>query len=94
MGAGNYSSNVKGIRLAEIERRLDDLSRALASDGIRLACLFGSVLEGSPARDIDLAVLFREYRFDKYLEMLEAACRALGTRFDEFARQVHAYLRR
>jgi uncharacterized protein YutE (UPF0331/DUF86 family)/predicted nucleotidyltransferase len=80
LGTGNYSLNVSGISLAEIEGNLGDLSRALASDGVRLACLFGSVLEGSSARDVDLAVLFREYRFDKYLETLEAACRALGTR--------------
>ncbi len=80
MGTGNYSLNVSGISLAEIEGNLGDLSRALASDGVRLACLFGSVLEGSLVRDVDLAVLFREYRFDKYLETLEAACHVLGTR--------------
>lgn len=74
------TEEVMGVRLAEIEERLDVLSHVLAKDGIRLACLFGSVLEQPLARDIDLAVLFREYSFEGYLETLEAVCRALGTR--------------
>ncbi len=72
--------NVRGIRLAEIEERLDGLSRTLAGDGVRLAYLFGSALERPLARDVDLAILFEEYDFDKYLDTLEAACQALGTR--------------
>jgi uncharacterized protein YutE (UPF0331/DUF86 family)/predicted nucleotidyltransferase len=74
------TEDATGIRLADIEGRLDELSRTLARDGIRLACLFGSVLQQPLARDIDLAVLFKKYRFEKYLETLEVACRALGTR--------------
>lgn len=69
-----------GSRLVEIEGRLDALSQALARDGVRLACLFGSVLEQPLARDVDLAVLFSEYSFERYLETLEATCRALGMR--------------
>jgi len=69
-----------GISLAEIEECLDVLSHVLAKDGVRLACLFGSGLEQPLARDVDLAVLFREYSFEGYLETLEGACRALGTR--------------
>jgi uncharacterized protein YutE (UPF0331/DUF86 family)/predicted nucleotidyltransferase len=74
------SKVVTGIRLAEIEERLDELSDALARDGVRLACLFGSVLEQPLAQDVDLAVLFKEYSFEGYLDTLEAACRTLGTR--------------
>jgi uncharacterized protein YutE (UPF0331/DUF86 family)/predicted nucleotidyltransferase len=74
------AEDVTGISLAEIEGHLDEVSRALARDGVRLAYLFGSVLQKPLARDIDLAVLFKEYRFEKYLDTLEAACRALGTR--------------
>lgn len=74
------TEEVTGVRLAEIEDRLNVLSHVLAEDGIRLVCLFGSVLRQSLARDIDLAVLFREYSFEGYLETLEAARRTLGTR--------------
>lgn len=74
------SDGVVGVRLAEIEERLDELSCVLAGDGIRLACLFGSVLERPLAHDVDLAVLFREYSFEGYLEVLEATCQTLGTR--------------
>jgi uncharacterized protein YutE (UPF0331/DUF86 family)/predicted nucleotidyltransferase len=69
----------RALRFSEIEERLDALSRALTRDDVRLACLFGSLLEQPQARDVDLAVLFREYSFESYLETLEAACRALET---------------
>lgn len=69
-----------GISWARVEERLDLLAAALTRNGIRLACLFGSVLEQSQARDVDLAVLFQEYSLEKYLDTFEAACRALGTR--------------
>ena len=75
MGEGGAGSG-----LVEIEGRLDALSHALARDGVRLACLFGSVLEHPLARDVDVAVLFSEYSFERYLETLEATCRALGMR--------------
>jgi uncharacterized protein YutE (UPF0331/DUF86 family)/predicted nucleotidyltransferase len=67
------------IRLADIESRLDEVSRALAEDGVRLACLFGSILDRPVARDIDLAVWFSEYTFERYLKTLEVASRSLGT---------------
>lgn len=58
---------------------MNTLSQAIAKDGIKLVCLFGSVLEQPVARDIDLAVLFKEYSFDKYLEALEVASSVLQT---------------
>ena len=69
-----------GVQQTEIAERLDALARALARDGVRLAYLFGSVLQHAQARDVDVAVLFREYSFEQYLETLERTCRALGTR--------------
>lgn len=68
-----------GIRSADIEGALENFARALASDGIRLACVFGSVLERLQARDVDLAVWFKHYSFEKYLDTLEVANQALGT---------------
>jgi len=53
--------------------RLAALQQALRRDGIRLVCLFGSLAESRPGRDIDLAVLFRDYHFDRYIEILELA---------------------
>lgn len=72
-----------GSRGVEIAGRLEALSRALVRDGVRLACLFGSVLEQPLARDVDLAVWFSEYSFERYVETLEATCRALGTRRED-----------
>jgi uncharacterized protein YutE (UPF0331/DUF86 family)/predicted nucleotidyltransferase len=68
------------IQRPEIDRRLQALSSILAEDGVRIACLFGSALKEPVARDVDLAVLFKEYSFEKYLKTLEVACRALETR--------------
>jgi uncharacterized protein YutE (UPF0331/DUF86 family) len=68
-----------GIRLADIERKRDEIARALASDGVQLACLFGSLMKRPSARDVDIGVWFKEYTFEKYLKTVEVACRALGT---------------
>lgn len=68
-----------GVKQAWMEERLEVLARALAHDGVRLAYVFGSALEQPQARDVDVAVWFREYSFDRYLEILERAQRALET---------------
>ncbi len=68
-----------GIRLAEIEEGLQKLARALASDGVRLACVFGSLVERPLGQDVDLAVWFRHYSFEKYLQTLELTSQTLGT---------------
>jgi len=57
---------------------LDALGQALREDGVRLLCLFGSLAAGRPGRDVDLAVLFRDYQFDHYIAILELARRVLG----------------
>jgi len=66
------------IELEELAPRITALGQALQQNGIRLVCLFGSLAEGRPGRDIDLAVLFDDYRFDRYIEVLELARRTLG----------------
>ncbi len=73
------------VNLAEVENRREILSRALAAHDVQLACLFGSTVDQPSAqdvaaRDVDLAVLFRTYSFENYLDAFEAACQALGTR--------------
>lgn len=68
-----------GIGFADIEGKLQELGRTLAEDGVRLACLFGSILEQPLARDVDVAVWFTEYSFDRYLHTLEVTSQALGT---------------
>ncbi len=65
------------IELEELAPRIAALGQALRQDGIRLVCLFGSLAEGRPGRDVDLAVLFSEYHFDRYIEVLELARRIL-----------------
>jgi uncharacterized protein YutE (UPF0331/DUF86 family)/predicted nucleotidyltransferase len=74
-----YLDEERKIAWADIQGRLERLAEVCRQDGIQLASLFGSVLEGKPARDVDVAVLFREYSFDHYLQMLECVQRALGT---------------
>ena len=73
------AEGVRVLGFSEIDGQLDALSQVLARGGVRLACLFGSLLEQPQARDVDLAVMFREYSFERYLETLEATCRALET---------------
>lgn len=55
------------IELEEPATRIAALGQALWQDGIRVVCLFGSLAEGWPGRDIDLAVLFSDYYFDRYI---------------------------
>jgi len=74
------TSSEVGIRLADIEGKLDELRHVLASDGVQLASLFGSILGQPSARDVDLAVWFTEYSFERYLRILEVASQVLGTR--------------
>jgi len=59
------------IELEEIAPRIGALERALRKDGVRLVCLFGSLAEGRSGWDVDLAVLFHDYDFDRYIEFLE-----------------------
>jgi uncharacterized protein YutE (UPF0331/DUF86 family)/predicted nucleotidyltransferase len=68
-----------GTRLADIEDKLEKLSHALQADGVRLACLFGSILSRRWARDVDVAVWFTEYSFERYLHALDVITQALGT---------------
>jgi len=65
------------IEPEQIASRIEALRHALRKNGIRLVCLFGSLAQGLPARDVDLAVLFSDYCFDRYIEVLELARRAL-----------------
>ena len=65
------------IELEELAPRIAALGQALRQDGIRLVYLFGSLAEGRPGRDVDLAVLFSEYHFDRYIEVRELARRIL-----------------
>ena len=65
------------IEPEELAPGIGALERALREDGVRLVCLFGSLAEGQPGRDVDLAVLFHDYDFDRYIEFLELARRTL-----------------
>jgi uncharacterized protein YutE (UPF0331/DUF86 family)/predicted nucleotidyltransferase len=67
------------VSSTDIEGRLEALQHALARDGVLLAYLFGSVLERPQARDVDLAVWFKAYTFERYLQTLETVCQVLGT---------------
>jgi len=65
------------IEPEEIAPRIAALEQALREDGVRLVCLFGSLAEGRPGRDVDLAVLFHHYDFERYIGFLELARRTL-----------------
>lgn len=63
------------------ESAAERLVPVFQKDGVRLATLFGStVTEGGTPRDVDVAVLFEPYSFDRYLALQEALCQVLGTR--------------
>jgi len=68
------------ISLADIIEQFDTLAPAFTTEPVELVCLFGSILERTEARDIDVAVLFHAYSFERYLETLEMICKALCTR--------------
>lgn len=60
-----------------ITARRGALSHVFQDHGVELACLFGSIVEDRPARDVDIGVLFEHYDFDRYLRVLEATQRVL-----------------
>lgn len=63
-----------------LEFAAEKLIPIFQQDGIRLATLFGSTARGDETpRDVDVAVLFDSYSFDRYLALQEALCQALGT---------------
>ena len=61
MSNAGSADKERGITIAAIRGRLGRLAEAYREDGIRLASLFGSILEGRTAHDVDVAVLFRDY---------------------------------
>jgi uncharacterized protein YutE (UPF0331/DUF86 family)/predicted nucleotidyltransferase len=64
----------------EIKLATEKLTTLFQDDGVRLATLFGSATTGRPTRDVDVAVLFDSYHFDRYLTLQESLCQVLGTR--------------
>lgn len=74
----NNVGRERGITLGDIQGRLGQLVEAYQKDGILLASLFGSILEETTARDVDIAVLFQDYSFERYLKTVERTQRALG----------------
>jgi uncharacterized protein YutE (UPF0331/DUF86 family)/predicted nucleotidyltransferase len=74
----------------EVTARRDALSHVFRDNGVELACLFGSVLEDRPARDVDIAVLFERYDFDRYQRVLEATQRVLAAQHVDVVPLNHA----
>ncbi len=68
------------LHTADMIAQLDALAPAFTAEPVALVCLFGSALERTEARDIDVAVLFHTYSFERYLDLLEMLCEALHTR--------------
>lgn len=65
--------------------QFSNLQSPFSDSGVRLATLFGSTVtaralgEGDAPRDVDVAVLFDSYCFERYLSLQESLCQALGT---------------
>jgi uncharacterized protein YutE (UPF0331/DUF86 family)/predicted nucleotidyltransferase len=68
-----------------IAAKCKGMEEAFKGMGVRLAFLFGSVLGGgpTPARDVDIAVLFAHYSFADYLALKERLSEVLGVKADE-----------
>lgn len=63
----------------EIKLATEQLTALFQEDGVRLATLFGSAVTDRTPRDLDVAVLFDSYQFDRFIALQESLCRALGT---------------
>ncbi|MEW5766373.1 MAG: HepT-like ribonuclease domain-containing protein [bacterium] len=69
---------MKGVE--EVMKKRGPMEPLFNQNRIELAFLFGSILETEEAKDIDIAVLFSKYDFDKYINTYEDLCRILKTR--------------
>jgi len=68
------------MRIA-VEVSREQMAGIFRETGVRLAFLFGSVLDEdrpSPPRDLDVAVYFDRYEFESYLALLERLAAFLG----------------
>jgi hypothetical protein len=69
----NLNEKELGITLADIQGGLERLAEACREDGIRLACLFGSILEGTPAHQaIYQAITQNLGDFDEFARQVQA----------------------
>lgn len=66
--------------LEKIIRKKDQLLPFFKENNVELAFLFGSIIESEEPRDIDIAVLFSDYSFNKYIDTYEDLCQVLKTR--------------
>lgn len=65
--------------LAQIlEKR--EVALLFEENGVVLAVLFGSIINSASPRDVDIAVLFKDYNFDTYLNTHEKLKRLLQTK--------------
>ncbi|MFQ6119528.1 MAG: HepT-like ribonuclease domain-containing protein [Methanosarcinales archaeon] len=58
--------------IRDILSKQEITTRFFEKNGIELAFIFGSILESKSHRDVDIAVLFKNYSFKVYLETYEA----------------------
>jgi uncharacterized protein YutE (UPF0331/DUF86 family)/predicted nucleotidyltransferase len=66
------------VRLAEMMDK-QDISHLFEKEGVKLAFLFGSIIDSDTAADVDVAVLLKDYSFDAYLELYERLRQVLKT---------------
>ncbi|HID27058.1 MAG TPA: DUF86 domain-containing protein [Methanosarcinales archaeon] len=62
-----FSDSIK-----DILSKQEITTRFFEKNGIELAFIFGSIIESKSPRDVDIAVLFKNYSFKVYLEIYEA----------------------
>jgi len=73
------------VKAEGIAAERERMAEVFKGAGVQFALLFGSVLNGdrsSPARDIDIAVHFDQYRFEAYLTLLEQLAKMLKVNAD------------
>ncbi len=69
-----------GVRSLEQILKKRETSLLLEENGVVLAVLFGSIINSANPRDVDIAVLFKDYRFDTYLNTYEKLKKLVPTK--------------
>ena len=59
------------FKINEITDKKDQYTRLFKRNKVSLALLFGSAVEGDTPRDVDIAVSFKDYSFNRYIEVYE-----------------------
>ena len=70
-GEKGKSLETRGFEIKELPDKKAQYTHLFQRNGVNLALLFGSTVKGDTPRDVDIAVFFKDYSFDRYVEIYE-----------------------